>query len=261
MAPQHDGLSESLAIARGRSHLLAVRYLSIVILGALAACGDGASQPVSPTATCNAPGVRSAPVLAGTFPTELVAVSGTGRNLLSWSAPPGASVFDVYRGTRAGGEESVPLATNISSLTYPDSAVVSGTRYFYRVAVTHPGNGCSTSPLSNEASARPTAADAAAAFAAIVQRDNPFAARAYAPAPLPTFDPNSLPQPIVDDHPEWVALYSKAWELAFTHLRQPTPANGFISNYIDPAFFNRHTFQWDAIFMCSSPGMRIRTWR
>ena len=226
-----------------------VRSLSIVILAALAACGDGDSQMTSPTAACDAPGVHSAPLLAGTVSTELVAVSGSGKNLLSWNAPPGAAGFDIYRGTRAGAEESTPLATNISSLTYLDSAVVAATRYFYRVAATQPGNGCSTSPLSNEASAQPTAADAAAAFAAIVHRDNPFAARAYLPAPLPTFDPNRLPQPIVDDHPEWVALYAKAWELAFDHLRQPTPANGFISNYIDPAFFNRHIFQWDTIFM------------
>jgi hypothetical protein len=44
-------------------------------------------------------------------------VSGMGKILLSWSAPQGASAFDIYRGSQAGAEESVPLATNISSLT------------------------------------------------------------------------------------------------------------------------------------------------
>jgi glycogen debranching enzyme len=68
--------------------------------------------------------------------------------------------------------------------------------------------------------------------------------------PLPTFadSRDKLPQPIVADHPEWERLYWKAWELAFRNLKQPEPASGFVSNFIDPAF-NQNTFQWDSCFM------------
>jgi hypothetical protein len=79
---------------------------------------------------------------------------------------------------------------------------------------------------------------------------NVFTSRVYRPAPLPTFESSrsKLPQPVVADHPEWVKLYWKAWDLAFQHLKQPEPASGFVSNFIDPAF-NSNTFQWDSCFM------------
>jgi hypothetical protein len=117
-------------------------------------------------------------------------------------SPRVATALDIFRGTRAGAEEPIPLATNTPSLTYLDSAVVSGTRYFYRVAATHASNGCRTSPLSNEASARPTDGDPAAAFAAIVQRDNPWAARSLADHlqnPAEFWRPNVIPALAADE--------------------------------------------------------------
>jgi len=79
---------------------------------------------------------------------------------------------------------------------------------------------------------------------------NVFKTRTYVEKPTPTFAQSraSLPEPIVADHPEWETLYWKAWELAFTHLMQPSPESGFVSNFIDPAF-NDNTFQWDTCFM------------
>jgi hypothetical protein len=205
-----------------------------VVLSILAACSDASRD--------------GGPCDAGLLPTELFAVSGRGKIFLSWNAPPGVSRFALYRGTSPGGEDSAPLATSVESVTYLDSSVESGVPYFYRVAVDGAGRGCSTSPLSNEASARSTDADPELAFASIVQRDNPFATRTYVLAPIPGFDSSRLPQPIVDDHTDWVDLYTRAWELAFKDLKQPTEANGFVSNFIDPAFLG-HIFQWDTIFM------------
>lgn len=75
-----------------------------------------------------------------------------------------------------------------------------------------------------------------------------FRARRSAPTPLPTYDRDRLPQLIADDHPEWVAMYDKAWQLAFKNLRQPEPESGFVANFIDPAF-NANTFLWDSCFM------------
>jgi hypothetical protein len=92
--------------------------------------------------------------------------------------------------------------------------------------------------------------DAPAAVKAIANQPNVFTTRRYDPKALPTFDGSrdSLPQPVLADHPEWAALYWKSWELAFQHLKQPEPNSGFVSNFIDPAF-NGNTFQWDTCFM------------
>ncbi|MEP6984948.1 MAG: trehalase family glycosidase, partial [Chloroflexota bacterium] len=78
--------------------------------------------------------------------------------------------------------------------------------------------------------------------------ENPFRFSRYVPVSLPLYESAHLPELIVDDHPEWKAMYSKAWELAFKNLRQPEPASGFINNFIDPAF-NSNTFMWDSAFM------------
>jgi hypothetical protein len=78
--------------------------------------------------------------------------------------------------------------------------------------------------------------------------ENPFRFRQNPHVPLPVYDAQSLPDIIVDDHPEWSAMYHKAWQLAFKNLRQPEPTSGFIANFIDPAF-NANTFMWDSCFM------------
>src|SRR5690606_19921297 len=55
-----------------------------------------------------------------------------------------------------------------------------------------------------------------------------------------------LPQPHWQGHEPVINCYWKAWELAFANLRQPTPKNGFVANYIDTAF-NGHLFLWDSV--------------
>lgn len=78
--------------------------------------------------------------------------------------------------------------------------------------------------------------------------ENSFLARPADPHPIPSFDPDTLPALIADDHPEWTAMYRKAWEIAFSNLRQPEPNSGFVSSYIDTAF-NDNSFMWDSCFM------------
>jgi hypothetical protein len=58
----------------------------------------------------------------------------------------------------------------------------------------------------------------------------------------------ALPRPILDDRPDFVALYWKAWEIARTRLRAGTDANGFAPAYLDEGF-NENIFQWDTCFM------------
>ncbi|CAM3021519.1 MGH1-like glycoside hydrolase domain-containing protein [Rariglobus hedericola] len=68
--------------------------------------------------------------------------------------------------------------------------------------------------------------------------------------PLPAFSDlrAQLPSPILDAHPQWIAMYWKAWELAFRNFNQPAPGSGFVSQFIDAAF-NENIFLWDTCFM------------
>ena len=69
-------------------------------------------------------------------------------------------------------------------------------------------------------------------------------------ANIPTFDEarSALPEPILPDYPEWVGMYWRSWEIAWSHLRQPTPENGFVSPYLGDAC-GEHLFMWDSAFM------------
>jgi len=77
-----------------------------------------------------------------------------------------------------------------------------------------------------------------------------FAKKQYTPQPLPTFEQSKdkLPNPILDDNPDWVEMYWKCWQIAFTNIHQPKPGSVFVSNWIDAAFKD-YIYQWDTIFM------------
>ena len=68
--------------------------------------------------------------------------------------------------------------------------------------------------------------------------------------PLPEFSEikNKLPKPIWDGHNDYLDCYYKAWQIAFSNIRQPKEGTGFVSNYIDAAF-NGCIFMWDSAFM------------
>ncbi len=77
-----------------------------------------------------------------------------------------------------------------------------------------------------------------------------FPINQYHKKPLPEFSltKSKLPQPVYDQDTNYVACYWKAWELAFTNMYEPTPENGFVSQYID-AGFNDNIFLWDMSFI------------
>ncbi len=77
-----------------------------------------------------------------------------------------------------------------------------------------------------------------------------FAIKKYAPQPLPRFAEmrDQLPAPILDEKPSYIAMYWKAWELAFKNFHEPQAGSGFVSQFIDAAF-NENIFQWDTCFM------------
>jgi hypothetical protein len=57
-----------------------------------------------------------------------------------------------------------------------------------------------------------------------------------------------LPDPFWEGHPEASACWRRAWEIALSNLRRPTPGSGFVANFIDSAF-NGNLFMWDSSFI------------
>lgn len=95
------------------------------------------------------------PVAAPAAPTSLAAARGDQKVTLSWTASAGASSYNVYQGTSAGGEGSTPVLSGVTGTTVAVTGLVNGTSYYFTVTAVGPGG---RSPASNEASARPVAA-------------------------------------------------------------------------------------------------------
>ena len=87
------------------------------------------------------------------------------------------------------------------------------------------------------------------------QRGKYFSKKVYIPEELPTFSTSKslLPEPILENNPEWIKLYWATWDFAFQHLRKPLKGSTFVSNWLDEAFDEVVTAQWDLIF-CSVYG-------
>jgi fibronectin type 3 domain-containing protein len=92
------------------------------------------------------------PAAIAAAPSGLAATAGNGQVTLAWNADSGATSYNVYRGTSAGGESGTAIATGVTSPSYTDSTVTNNTTYYYKVAAVNTGG---TSGLSNEASATP----------------------------------------------------------------------------------------------------------
>jgi len=70
-------------------------------------------------------------------PNQLTAASANGVVKLSWNAVSGATGYNLKRSTNSGGPYAL-LAVGISGTNYADSAVVSGTTYYYVVSAQSP---------------------------------------------------------------------------------------------------------------------------
>jgi len=87
-------------------------------------------------------------------PTGVVATAGNAQVSLSWSASSGATSYNVYRATTAGGEGTTPIAMGIASTSYTNTGLTNGTTYYYKVAAV---NASGTSAQSTEVNAKPVA--------------------------------------------------------------------------------------------------------
>jgi fibronectin type 3 domain-containing protein len=87
-------------------------------------------------------------------PTGLKTTAGAEQIALTWNAVVGASGYDVYRATGAGGEGSVPFKTGLSSPAFTDTGLTDGKTYYYTVTAVDFGG---QSPASAEVHTAPIA--------------------------------------------------------------------------------------------------------
>jgi len=93
------------------------------------------------------------PVTPPSIPAAVKAVGGANEVTVSWAASTGTApvTYRVFRGTTAGGEGATPVATGLTSTSFTDVGLATGTPYYYKVSAT---NSASTSNLSAEVSTR-----------------------------------------------------------------------------------------------------------
>src|SRR5258708_38958559 len=68
-------------------------------------------------------------------PTGLTATPSCQTVALSWTAMSCATSYNVYRSTTSGGEGSTAIKTGITTNSYTDGTVFTGTTYFYKIAL------------------------------------------------------------------------------------------------------------------------------
>jgi hypothetical protein len=108
---------------------------------------DTASTSTALTVTITAP-------LPPAAPTGVTASAGNAQVALAWSASSGATSYNLYQGTSAGGEGATAVQTAISGTSVTVTGLTNGTAYYFTVAAVN-ANG--TSAASSEVSATPAA--------------------------------------------------------------------------------------------------------
>jgi fibronectin type 3 domain-containing protein len=88
-------------------------------------------------------------VLAAT-PTGVAATAGILTASISWTASTGATGYNIYQGTSAGGEGTAAVATAVTGTSTTITGLTAGTTYYFKLAAVDAGG---ESPLSAEVSA------------------------------------------------------------------------------------------------------------
>jgi fibronectin type 3 domain-containing protein len=96
-------------------------------------------------------------------PTNLTTSGALGQVTLSWTAAPGDSTYNVYRGTSPGAENPTPVKTGVSGTSFMDTGLFSGTTYYYQVTGVNAGgeSGKSNESLATTIPAAPAGLTAA----------------------------------------------------------------------------------------------------
>ncbi len=93
-------------------------------------------------------------------PTSLTATGGNGQATLSWKASTGASSYEVFQGSAAGGESTVPVASGVTGVSTVVGGLKNGSTYYFVVEAVNNGG---SSAKSNEAKVTLATAPAAPA--------------------------------------------------------------------------------------------------
>ena len=73
------------------------------------------------------------PSPAPATPALFSASSGDTQAVLTWTSSSGATSYNLYRGTAAGGEGATAYKTFLSGTSFTDSGLLNGTTYFYQL--------------------------------------------------------------------------------------------------------------------------------
>ena len=140
-------------------------------------------------------------------PNGLTASPGDGQITLAWRAPAsgggaGISGYEVYLGTRPGGESAVPVnGTPVRATSCTVAGLADGTTYYFTVVAVDQAN--RRGAASGEASATPRPAPRPAPMPATVPTTVPFSAAAPGPAAatatavLTLAPEKKIPEPVI----------------------------------------------------------------
>lgn len=85
----------------------------------------------------------------------LNAIAGNSQVTLNWAAVPGATSYNVYQGNAVGAESATPVKTLVTGTSVAITGLTNGSTYYFKITAV---NAQGMSALSNEVSAKPTAA-------------------------------------------------------------------------------------------------------
>jgi hypothetical protein len=100
-------------------------------------------------------GASAAFAQAPSTPTGFTATVGDTQLSLSWTASSGATSYNLYRSTTAGGEGTTAYQTGITTTSYTDTGLTDGQQYYYKLVAV---NASGASAASAEISAMPNVA-------------------------------------------------------------------------------------------------------
>jgi uncharacterized repeat protein (TIGR03803 family) len=136
--PVQSGLTGNSAsiynLSNGATYYFVVRGVNVG--GSSPASSEVSATPTSPPAA----------------PTGVTAAAGNGFVNVRWRAVPGATSYNVYRGTTADGESSAPVQSGVTGSGASIYNLTNGTTYYFVVRAINAGG---SSPASNEASVSP----------------------------------------------------------------------------------------------------------
>ena len=87
-------------------------------------------------------------------PTGVTATAQNGAVQLAWTAVPGATSYNVFQGSSAGGEQPTPVMTSVTGTSATITPLTNGTTYYFIVKAY---NATRVSAPSSEVSATPSA--------------------------------------------------------------------------------------------------------